>query len=71
MDSIQSCDLLKQDTESFYKSITENKHDRQSKQVKERNKSNHNTDIFLGKAYCLKPLYLLFYIHQGIMKQLQ
>ena len=28
MDSTQSCDMLKQDTESFYKLIAENKHDR-------------------------------------------
>ena len=34
MDSTQSCDMLKQDTESFYKLIAENKHDRQSQQVK-------------------------------------
>ena len=70
MDSIQSCDMLKQDTESFYKSIAKNKHDRQSQQVKKK-KSNHNTYIFLGKFGCSKPLYLLLYIYQGIMKQLQ
>lgn len=34
MDSIRSCDLLKQYIESFYKSITENKHNCQSQQVK-------------------------------------
>ena len=28
MDSIWSCDMLKQDIESFYKLIAENKHDR-------------------------------------------
>ena len=71
MDSIRSCDMLKQDTESFYKLIMENKHDRQSQQGRERSKSIHNTNIFTGQAYCSKPLYLLLYIHQGIMKKLQ
>ena len=34
MDSIRSRDMLKIDIESFYKLIVENKHDRQSQQVK-------------------------------------
>ena len=46
----------------FLQLNVENKHDRQSQQVKERNKSNHNIDIFLGKACCSKPFYLLLYI---------
>ena len=55
MDSIRSCDLLKQYTESFYKSIAENKHDHQSKQVKkEENKSTKH--IFSrGKIACQNP----------------
>ena len=45
MDSIRSCDILKQDIESFYKLISENKHDRQSQKVnKESNQS--TTKIF-------------------------
>ena len=62
MDTIWSCDMLKQDTESFYKLIAENKHDRQSQQVqKEENQT--KTQIFSwGKLTAQNPsiLYCIF-----------
>ena len=61
MDSIQSCDMLKRDTESFYKLIAENKTITQSHQVEERSKSIQNTDIFPWEILLLKtPLSLLY-----------
>ena len=60
MDSIRPCDILKQDIESFYKSIAENKHDRQSQQVnKEANQT--TTQIFSqGKLAAQNPSIFYF-----------
>ena len=55
MDSIRLCDMLKQDTESFYKLIAENKHDRQSQQVK-KEANQTTTQIFSrGKLTAQNP----------------
>ena len=55
IDSIRSSNVLKQDTESFYKSIAENKHNLQSQQVnKEENQT--TTNIFSwGKLTAQSP----------------
>ena len=59
--------MLKQDIESFYKLIAENKHDHTITPSKRKKKINHI--FFLGKSCCSKPLYIYYIINQGIMKQ--
>lgn len=50
MDSIRSCDILNQDSESFYKLIVENKNDHQSWQVKEESNQTITQIFSTGKV---------------------
>ena len=70
MDSIQSCDMLKQDTESFNRLITENKHDRTITPSK-RKKQINPQHIYLswGKLAAQNPSIFYCIFNQGIMKQ--
>lgn len=62
MDSIWSSNVLKLDTESFYKLIAENKHDHQSQQVKKESNQTTTQIIYRGKlaAQNLSIFYCIF-----------
>ena len=55
MDSIRSSNVLKLDIESFYKFIAENKHGRQSKQVKKESNQTTTHIFFRGKLATQNP----------------
>ena len=61
MDSIQSRHVLKLDIESFYKSIVENKHDRQSQQVKKEANQTTTWIFSRGKLDAQTPLSSIVY----------
>ena len=69
MDSIRSCDMLKQDTKSFYKLITENKHDHTITPSKIKKQINPQHKYFSqGNLAAQNPSIFYCIFNQGIMK---
>ena len=67
MDSFRSCNVLEQDTESFYKLIAENKHDHTITPSKRKKQINpHHRYFSWGKISAQNPSISM---NQGIMKQ--
>ena len=63
MDSIRSSNVLKLDIESFYKSIAENKHNRQSQQVQKETNQTTTHIISQGNLTAQNPsiIYCIFH----------